>query len=282
MKQQPIPKLRTVVRGGVRDQLIDGTDADTGDVFRAFVEGQKGRSFRAPYACAVWDKESGRLTPGFEEFARELALGHDLEVAWGNSFPDEPFGKTKAKSWSFHPLIVARVDYFHREKTRIETALRRQTLEAKNITYEWLIERAAENVILGQGGSIVRVDKENQTATVIDGKQDLASSNRALEMLGRERAAFLEQRPKQQAERPYSELEDREIDAELEATRRQLGITVNVVVNGNGHAIADAFRGNATVIDAEPADGRGEGPLLEGARASAPPREDPSGDAAPA
>lgn len=278
------PRIRPVKRGGLHEHAVDGMPMETGEEFKAFVEEQKGsRTFAAPYALAIWDKQTGRLTPGFEEFARLLAYGRALPEAWGESFPDAPYTKLMAKQISFHPLITARVTHFHAQKLKIEAHIRRQTLEAKNITYEWLIERAAENVILGQGDSIVRFDPTTKSARIIDGKQDLAASNRALEMLGKERAAFLDQRPKMEQQRAYEDLDDREIDAELEAARRQLGITVSIVVNGNGHASATAFRDGATVIDAEPSDdGRGQAPRPERARIGAPAGEDPTGDAPPA
>lgn len=275
-----LPRIRPVKRGGLQEHAVDGMPMETGEEFKVFVEEQKGgKPFAAPYPLAIWDKRTGRLTPGFEEFAREVAYGHELAVAWGNSFPHEPFTKVKAKSLSYHPLIVARVTHFHAEKLRIDAAIRRQTLDAKNITYEWLIERAAENVILGQGDDIVRFDPETKDIRIIPGKQDLAASNKALEMLGRERAAFLEQPKKIESARPYEELDDAEIDVELDSVRRQ-ALTINVVVNGNGHASASAFAGTATVIDAEPRPR--EAPRLEGTRAAAAEGKDPARDEAAA
>lgn len=224
---------------------------------RDFVKGQqreKGQ-IAAPYQLAIFDKKTGTLTPGFEEFARALAYARPLDEAWEESFTNEPFNKAIAKPLSFHPLIATRVTQIHAEKLKFEEAVHRSAIEASGITREWILVRLAETVLLGHGDSIVRRDPQSGETRIIYGKQDLQASKAALELLGHEQGMFIPHR--QARETPLGTLSDEDIEAQLQDLRSQQ-LTINVTVNGNGSAVgigasaAEAFRGNHEIIDQPP------------------------------
>lgn len=232
--------------------------------FQQQIGGQSEVAIRgAPYPLAVWDERTGRLTPGFEEFARQMAYGRGLKEAWGDAFPNERYQPGIAKNLSCHPLITARVSSFHLAKLKAESAQHREVLDAKGITYDWIIQKAAETVLLGQGHTILSRDAETGEMRVIEGKQDLGASIRALELLGRERGMFVEHR-KVTREGSFGDLSDDELDAQIDAARRSQGIQINVTVNGN----AADFR-SGPIIDADMGGRDGAGGEAAGTRALA-------------
>lgn len=260
---------------GIEEDVVAGAEADDGRAKRADVAEQKRQSpkIHTPYQIAVWDKKTGQLTPGFEEYARALAYGDPLDVAWKRAFPGEKYEAKVAKNLSFHPITTTRVTFLHAQKLRHDTAIRQAAIQAAGIDRVWVIEKLAETVLLGHGDTIVRADPKTGDKRVIEGKQDLAASTRALELLGREHGMFMDQR--RPIDRPLSDLSDEDIDRQLEQTRTQY-LQINVTVNGHGgNAVSSTLAAFAPVIDHLP---QRDQPIAEGAGTDPASGEDPAGD----
>lgn len=216
-------RLVRVNRGGTEEYVTEeaAAEMDDGAEMREFVKShaQKKRSVQSAYDIHIMDKKTGALTPGFEEFARNLAWGHDQEFAWGKAFPHQEYSKTLAGKLKYHPIIAQRVEAILKLKRHAEVLEHRSAIAANNLTADWVIQRLMENSILGSGGTITRAHPESGEIEVITGQMDLAASNKATENLGKLLGMWVDD-PRAK-ERDANSMSHEQLVAELVAQRAQ-------------------------------------------------------------
>lgn len=216
------------------------------------------------FGLQVFDRDSGALAPGYEEFARQAVLTKSAKEAWIKSF-NEPFNQAVCDDLVRDPVMRLRVGQLHAQKLAIDAAVRRNRVRAEEMTERYVAENIDMAFRLAIGQSVAIQGEEGEEPTLLPGQPDLKAALRAMELVGKWKKMW-DGGPSQVAP-AERDMTDDEIEAEGRLTEERIrlireampalinapGSTFNVHqhyhTEGNGH---DFARESATIIDQEP------------------------------
>ena len=129
------------------------------------------------------------------------------------------------------PEIDARVREIIAEKHKIEARATDKAVEKLAITKEWILDMLRYNAIRAQRGQPILDKNGVQIPGQFTGKPDISASNRALELLGRERGLFIN---KHEVGKPgdFDHLSDDELEVQARRMALELGIAPPSKLNG--------------------------------------------------
>lgn len=129
-----------------------------------------------------------KLTPKQEKFCQWIVKGETQADAWRKSYTVQKTTKNETVQANASRLmadskVIARV-----------AELRKPVIEKLQLTKEWVLNELVEIVRMGKSTELELTNNEDGEPVTAEVKQNLAAANKALELIGKELAMFVDRK----------------------------------------------------------------------------------------